>query len=76
MGVSYDKAAKEEAKRRNQKLATISVAGLVFQGPVSSDEERKLVRVFMDFQDERQKNPQAPLPPLPPQPPTPAVALP
>lgn len=70
MSMNYTKEAKDEAKRRNLKLATIGVAGLAFQGPVTAEEEKKLVRMFIEFQDHREKHP---LPALPPEETKPAV---
>ncbi len=65
MALTYTKEAKGDAKARNLKLATIGVAGLVFQGPVTAQEEKDLVRTFMAFQDNREKNPLPEIPPAP-----------
>lgn len=77
MSITYMKEAKDEAKARNLKLATIGVAGLVFQGPITAEEEKTLVRTFMAFQDHREKHPLPELPPAPaaePAAPKPAAA--
>ncbi|AWM38692.1 hypothetical protein GobsT_31190 [Gemmata obscuriglobus] len=56
MAVTYTVEQKKLAKIDGQSLATIAVAGIEFQGPVSEDERDALLRWLLDFQQRRRAN--------------------
>ncbi len=46
MSVSYDKATKAEASSAGRTTATVSVAGLTFQGGVTPTEQGEIIALY------------------------------
>lgn len=46
MSVSYDKKKREEATKKGHNLATVEVAGLTFQGPVTPAEQAEVLELY------------------------------
>ncbi|WP_088260661.1 hypothetical protein [Fimbriiglobus ruber] len=53
MAVTYTKAQKDRAKADGLHLATISVSGVEFQGPVTEDDRIHLLKILTDYLSRR-----------------------
>lgn len=51
MSVSYSKEIRSQAAGQDLPLVTIDTGGAVWQGPVSKEGQRVLMKFFLDFVD-------------------------
>ena len=53
MAVTYTKAMRDTAKERGMTLGTVAVAGLEFQGPITTAERDEILEFWMAFYKRR-----------------------